>query len=327
MREALRIWVSIWLIIPKSGYNVVEIFENYNVKNLSTFKIGGNVKKAAFPGCVEELIKLLESEEFDIVLGNCSNVLFSSEDIDKNVIFTEKINKYTLLGNKATVFCGTKGSVVSRECCKRSLTGFEFLIGFPGSFGGMICMNASAHNQSIADCFIQAKVYDIKNKEILILNKKDMDFKYRHSAVSNGNFVVLEAEFELKEGDSQQINDIMKRNIEFRQQRQPSLSFPNAGSIFKNPENDSAGRLLDLCEMKGKTLGGACVFDKHANFIINVNNASSKDVINLMYEMYNKVKEKYRIELKPEIKYIGNEGSWEYGLWKEMTENIHQIQK
>ena len=119
----------------------------------------------------------------------------------------------------------------------------------------------------------------------------------------------------------------MKRNIEFRKTRQPSLTYPNAGSIFKNPLNDSAGRLLDLCEMKGQTEGGAMVFDKHANFIINKDNASSKDVLKLMYRMYSKVKEKYTISLKPEIIYIGNKGTEEYKLWELMTENIQMAQK
>ena len=119
----------------------------------------------------------------------------------------------------------------------------------------------------------------------------------------------------------------MQRNIEFRKTRQPSMAYPNAGSVFKNPENDSAGRLLELCNMKGEAEGGAQVFQNHANFIINNNNATSIDILTLMYKMYSKVREKYTIELIPEIIYIGNEGTEEYKLWKIMTENIQKIQK
>lgn len=302
---------------------MTEIYNNYNVKKHSTFKIGGNIKKAAFPNSIEELIELLKESEYDIVLGNCSNVLFSSDDINKNIIFTEKINEFSIEGNIVNVSCGTKGPLVSHECKKHSLTGFEFLIGFPGSFGGMICMNASAHNQTISDYFIKAHVYDLEKKQIACLNKKDMEFSYRHSKISEGKYIVLNATFELKKGSDKEINEIMNRNIEFRKQRQPSLAYGNAGSTFKNPENDSAGRLLDLCGMKGEQCGGAKVFEKHANFIVNYENASSMDVLTLMYTMYSKVREKYRIELKPEIKYIGNEGTKEYKLWKIMTENIH----
>lgn len=302
---------------------MTKIFDNYDIKKHTTFKIGGRVKRAAFPESIEELKQLLITGEYEIVLGNCSNVLFSSGNIDKSIIFTENINKYSIENNKIQVSCGTKGPIISKECQKRLLTGFEFLIGFPGSFGGMICMNASAHNQAISDCFIKADLFNMETKKAVCFSHQEMNFGYRKSILSSGKYILLNAEFELNTGKEAEINEIMKRNIEFRQLRQPSLTYPNAGSIFKNPLNDSAGRLLDLCEMKGKTIGGATVFEKHANFIINKNNATSLDVLTLMYEMYSKVREKYTIELNPEIKYIGNKGTEEYKLWQIMTENIH----
>lgn len=307
---------------------MTDIFENYSVKNESTFKIGGIVKKAAFPHTIEKMVNLLNSNEYDIVLGSCSNILFSSGEIDKNIIFTKHIKDYKFEGPKLTVSCGTKGALISKECRERALTGFEFLIGFPGSFGGMIYMNASAHNQSISDCFVSARLFDIKNAKIINFNKYDMNFSYRKSGLSSGNYILLDAVFELKEGSKAAIEELMQRNIEFRKLRQPSLSFGNAGSIFKNPVNDSAGRLLDLAGAKEEKSGGAAVFEKHANFIINKNNATSFDVVNLMYKMYSKVKEKYTIELEPEIKYIGNEGTEEYKIWELMTsKNIQTTQK
>lgn len=302
---------------------MVEILKNYNIKKHTTFKIGGNLDVAYFPETTDELITLLKSNDYDIVLGNCSNVLFSTEDIHKKIIFTEKLDKYEIIENKIKVSAGTKGAVISNECKKRGLTGFEFLIGFPGSFGGMIHMNASAHNQAISDCFVCATLYNPKTKEICKYNKEQMQFEYRNSVVQKNNLIVIDAEFELKSGDIEQIEEIMKRNLEFRKTRQPALTYPNAGSTFKNPENDSAGRLLDLCNVKGKECGGACVFEKHANFVINKNNATSMDVIKLMYEMFLAVQDKYRIKLQPEIKYIGNTETEEYRLWQIMTENIH----
>ena len=301
---------------------MVNIFENYDIKNDSTFRIGGIVKKVARPKNVDELIELLKSEEYELILGGCSNVLFSSNKIDKNIILTKDIKDFEIKNNKINVSCGTRGPLISKACKDKNLTGFEFLIGFPGTFGGMICMNASAHGQAISDTFISCRVYSLDKKEVITLKKEEMDFKYRKSKISNGRYIVLDAEFELKNGIEEQINDIMVRNIEFRKTRQPSLTYGNAGSIFKNPENDSAGRLLDLCNMKGEQKGGAKVFDNHANFIINFNNATSLDVLTLMYKMYSKVRENYRIELKPEIKYIGDIGTEEYKLWEIMTENI-----
>lgn len=299
----------------------IEIYENYEVKKHTTFKIGGRVKKAAFPSDINELVSLLKTKEYDCVLGNCSNVLFSSGDIDKKIIFTEKINSFFVNGCRVHVSCGTKGPVVSSECQKNSLSGFEFLIGFPGSFGGMIYMNSSAHNQAVSDCIVSVDVYDLSKNTVLNLKKDELGFKYRTSNIAKKNYIVLSAEFELKKGQAEQINEIMQRNIEFRKIHQPSLTYPNAGSIFKNPENDSAGRLLDLCELKGLKEGGAEIFKNHANFIINTGEATSEDVITLMYKMFSKVREKYTIELKPEIKYIGNEGTNEAKLWQIMTKS------
>ena len=306
---------------------MIEIKENYSLKNHSTFRIGGIVEKIAFPETIDELVILLKSKEYDIVLGNCSNVLFSSDKINKKIILTNKIDSFSFNGNKLNVCCGAKGPIISNECKNRNLSGFEFMIGFPASFGGMICMNASAHNQAISDTFLSAKVYNLKTNNIETFTKEEMNFSYRNSKLSCGNYIVLEAEFLLKDGKQEQITELMDRNTEFRKTRQPSLKYGNAGSIFKNPENDSAGRLLDLCEMKGEKEGGAEVFEKHANFILNKNNATSKDVLTLMYKMYSKVREKYTIELQPEVKYIGDEGTQEYKLWKIMTENIQTTQK
>lgn len=302
---------------------MVEIIKNYEIKNESTFRIGGVVDEVAMPETTEELIELLNQEKYDYVLGNCSNILFSSNRINKKIILTKKLTNYEIIETRIKVSCGTKGPIISKECAKLGLTGFEFLIGFPGSFGGMICMNASAHNQSIADTFISARVYNLKTKKIEELSKEQMGFDYRKTNISNGNYIVIDAIFELKKAEKVIIEEFMQRNTDFRKERQPSLQYGNAGSTFKNPQNDSAGRLLDLCGLKGVSEGGAKVFDKHANFVINYNNATSSDVINLMYKMHLKVIEKYRISLIPEILYIGNEGTKEYKLWQIMTENIN----
>lgn len=302
---------------------MVEIFSNYVIKNESTFRIGGNVKKVAFPSSVDELLELLKLREYELVLGNCSNVLFSSNSINKNIIITKNVNEYHFDGNRLYVACGVRGPLISREAQKMELSGVEFLIGFPGSFGGMICMNASAHNQSISDAFVSARVYDLKNNSVKTFSKEEMLFDYRKSILSDGNYVVLDAIFELVPSQATKIDELMQRNIEFRKTRQPSLAYGNAGSTFKNPENDSAGRLLDLCDMKGVKQGGAMVFENHANFVLNYYNASSLDVLTLMYKMYSKVREKYTIELRPEIKYIGDKGTEEYKLWQIMTESMH----
>ena len=303
----------------------MKIENNYCIKNESTFRIGGCVKTVAFPETIDELAEIIN--DYDLVLGNCSNILFSSEYVNKKIILTKKLDKIEVKGNRITVQCGAKGPVASKIAQENGLSGFEFMAGFPGSFGGMVYMNASAHNQAISDTFVKAELYDKNKKEIITLNKNEMLFDYRKSIMQNGNYILLTAEFELKPDNKEKISELMQRNIEFRKTRQPSLKYGNAGSIFRNPVNDSAGRLLDLCNFKGTQEGGAMVFENHANFIINYDNATSKDVLTLMNKMYSKVKEKYTIELTPEIKYIGDMGTEEYKLWETLTENTTVVQK
>ena len=182
-------------------------------------------------------------------------------------------------------------------------------------------MNASAHSQSIAEIFTSCKVFDVENKKVLTLNKDDMNFEYRKTVLSEKKYVVLSAEFELKTSTAEEVKALMQRNAEFRKQKQPSLALPNAGSIFKNPENDSAGRLLEKSGVKSKIIGGAKVWENHANFIVNIGYATSNDVLNLMYKMYNEVKVRYTIELHPEVKFIGIANEEEKEIWQTMTTN------
>lgn len=304
------------------------IQENYELKKHTTFKIGGSAKKVFFPESIDELVSVLTKNEKIIVLGGCSNILISSKGIDEDVIITTNIAEYKFEGNILKANCGVKGPFLSKKCQELGLSGFEFMIGFPGTIGGMVCMNASAHNQAINDVFLKCTVFDKKTKKILKINKEDMKFAYRKSIFSENDYILLNAEFELKPFDKEKISALMERNLEFRKLRQPSLTLPNVGSIFKNPENDSAGRLLDIAGAKELSHGGAKVWENHANFIINFENASSKDVLNLMLKMYNVVKEKYTIKLQPEIKYIGIKDTEEEKIWQTMNgKNTAQTQK
>ena len=296
----------------------IEVKENYEIKNLTTFKVGGNVKQIYFPANQQEFVYLLKTIKNPLILGGGSNVIFSSQGYDGVVISTIKMSQIFVRGTKILVECGVKGPFASQTAYNSSLSGFEFMIGFPGTLGGNVFMNAGAHGQNISDTFVQACVYDLKQKEIVYLSKKDMEFDYRKSILQSGRYILLEAEFELKKADKDVIKSLMDRNLEFRKNIQPSLSIPNAGSVFKNPENDSAGRLLDKAGVKDFEVNGVKVWEKHANFIVNKGNATSQDILELMLLMYNKVKETYTIELIPEIRYIGKMKKREEEICKEL---------
>jgi UDP-N-acetylmuramate dehydrogenase len=212
--------------------------------------------------------------------------------------------------------CGIKGPKLSQIAQQSGLSGFEFMIGFPGSLGGNIFMNASAHGQSVSDNIIRVQCYSRENG-IFWLNKNEMKFDYRTSRCQNENIYILGAEFDLVKKSKDEIKARMDENLAFRKSHQPNLSIPNCGSVFKNPEGNSAGKLLDEVGAKEFSVGGVKVWENHANFIVNPKkNGTSEDVLELMYKMFTSVKESYKIELRPEVRYLGNKNIREDELCK-----------
>lgn len=294
----------------------IEFKENFEIKKYTSYKIGGVIKRIWFPKSQQELVCLLKELKNYILLGNCSNILVSSNGYDGDIILTTQMKNFEINGSKIVADCGVKGPLLSQKTCEKGLTGFEFMIGFPGSVGGEIYMNASCHGQCISDNLIRCCLFDKTKKEVIYKEKSEMEFEYRKSILQSGNYILLGAEFELKKGNKDDIQALLDRNLNFRKDVQPSLAFPNAGSVFKNPENDSAGRLLDKAGVKDFVSEKVKVWDKHANFIVNKGDATSEDVLELMVKMFTAVKEKYRIELKPEIIFIGNKTKKEEELCK-----------
>ena len=292
----------------------MQIRKNFEIKPLTTFKIGGEVERIYLPETLEEFTSLLRELDSYIVLGACSDVLFSSNGYKGNIILTTEMKKFDVRGTKIYAECGVKDPLIAQKAAEASLTGLEFLIGLPGTIGGAVYMNAGAHGQCIADTLLSCCLFDTELKEIVYKTKADMQFGYRHSILHDKRYIMMYAEFELKRSQAEDIKALMERNLNFRKTVQPSLANPNAGSVFKNPENDSAGRLLDKAGVKSFELSGVKVWDKHANFIVNTGNATSEEVLELMHKMYNAVKDLYTIELQPEIIFIGDKSEKEEEL-------------
>lgn len=284
----------------------MQIKDNFEIKNLTTFKIGGKVAKLYLPESVEEFVGLLRELDNYIILGSCSDVLFSSNGYAGNVIITTEIKNCEIRGTKVYADCGVKSPLLSQKVCESSLSGIEFLIGIPGTIGGAVYMNAGAHGQCISDVLVSCCLFDKETKEVVFKQKSEMDLSYRHSILHEGKYVLLSAEFQLKKMSQEEINILMERNLTFRKNIQPSLKNPNAGSVFKNPENDSAGRLLDKAGVKSFKGNNVAVWEKHANFIVNLGDATSEDVLELMLKMQKAVKDIYTINLRPEIIFIGD---------------------
>lgn len=302
----------------------IELKENYEIKKHTSFKIGGEVRRVWFPKTQQELVYLLKDLKNYILLGNCSNVLISSNGYKGDIILTTQMCHYEINGTRIITDCGVKGPLLAQKTCDASLSGFEFMIGFPGSIGGEIYMNASCHGQCISDNLIRCCLFDKEKKEIVYKEKSEMGFNYRSSMLQDGKYILLGAEFELKKSNKEDIQKLLDRNLNFRKEIQPSLAHPNAGSVFKNPPNDSAGRLLDKAGVKTFEEENVKVWNKHANFIVNKGTASSEDILELMVKMYNAVKETFTIELQPEIIFIGDKTKKEDELCKILYKKIQK---
>lgn len=289
--------------------------KEFEIKNLTTFKTGGKISGVFFPESVEEFVQILEQNGNLPVFGNLSNTLISNDGFDGKIALTTKMNSIQIEGSKVVADCGVKGPKLSQEVCKAGLSGLEFMIGFPGSIGGEVFMNASANGQCISDKLTYVTCYS-PEKGIVKYSKDDMEFEYRKSRCKRDKLIVLQAEFQLDTKPKEEIQQQMDENLAFRKSHQPSLALPNCGSIFKNPQGDSAGRLLDSVGAKDLKIGGARVWENHANFIVNDNNGTSSDILELMFEMYTKVKKSYNIELEPEIIFLGGLNKKENEIWK-----------
>ena len=292
--------------------------KNFDLKNFNTFRISSIADIAYFPANLDEFTELLKTLENPFILGGGSNILLSSSGIEAPVILTHDINKMEFEKNILTLEAGVKTPLAARFALENSFSGFEFLIAIPGSIGGAVTMNASAHSQAISDTFMSAKLFDMQSKNVVEFSHKEMDFGYRTSALKGGKYLFLEGKFLLSSLSKNKIKQKMDANLEYRTKHQPSLKTPNAGSIFKNPAGTSAGKLIQDCGLKGTKIGGAEISTLHGNFIINNGSAKSTDIARLMLLAYNEVKSQTNIELEPEIIFAGRKSDLEEEIWKKM---------
>ena len=288
---------------------------DFDIKKSTTMKIGGKIARFYAPETIDEFVQIMQKEPKAFIAGNLSNVIVSSFGYDGAVISTKKLNKIQVDGNKIIAGAGVRGTKLSKIALENGLSGMEFMIAFPGSIGGEVYMNAGAHGQEIASILKFAKIYSPQDG-LLELSNKELEFGYRTSICHKKNYSVLEVEFELLPKSRDEIQLKIDENLSFRKSKQPDLTIPNCGSTFKNPTGDSAGRLLDAVGVKGLKVGGMKVWENHANFIVNDGEATSLDALQLMFEMYKRVKEKFNIELKPEIIFLGGNNEKEVEICK-----------
>ena len=279
-----------------------EILENVSLKKYNTYNIGGNARYIIKPynvGKLIELIKFLKENNYKyFVLGKGSNVILPDVDYDGVVILLDNLNKVSINKNTVIAETGIPLTLLINKLIDNNLGGLEKLCGIPGTLGGAVVGNAGCNGSTISD-FIISITY-LENNIIKTIKKEDCNFKYRSSIFKgNKNIIVLSVKFILINMNKDEMKEIVKTNMTKRKNSQP-LEYPNAGSVFKNPTDMSAGTLIEDANLKNYHIIDAYVSDKHANFIINKGNATKKDMVNLINFIKQEIKRIYDIDLELE---------------------------
>ena len=297
----------------KTNTNIEEkIIFDEPMKKHTSFKIGGTADqfiKVTNEEELKEAIKYAKDKKLKItIIGNGSNLLVLDKGIrglvikiDIQKLEIERKEKYA----KITVGSGYKTMALGIKLMNENLSGFEELSGIPGTIGGAIFMNAGAYGKEIKDINISTKCMDYDG-EIFELSNKEQEFEYRSSVFNKKDYIILETKLRLEYGKKEEIKKKMDEYLSSRKEKQP-IEYPSAGSTFKRQEGVITAKLIDECGLKGFQIGGAKVSEKHAGFVINSDNATAKDVIDLIKYIKEKVNEKYGIKIKEEIRIVGEE--------------------
>lgn len=279
-----------------------------SMKNYTSFKVGGSAELFLSPedaGQTAKLVRFCEKEEIPVfVLGKGSNLLVSDRGIKGAVIYTGKQCGISLV-NENTVRAQS-GASLAQLCTfalENSLSGLEFAYGIPGTVGGAVFMNAGAYGGEMKDVLLNSE-YVSTDGTSGELDNEAMELSYRHSAYENGNLVITAASVRLAPADRNEIKSTMNDILARRKEKQP-LEYPSAGSTFKRPEGNFAGALIEQCGLKGVSVGGAQVSEKHAGFIINRGGATAADILSLIKHVQARVKAQTGVSLETEIRLIG----------------------
>ena len=297
-------------ILEKSKLNKENLYYDEPMAKHTSFKIGGPADVFIKVDNIEELKETLDlSKQNQIpltIIGNGSNLLVTDKGIRgitaklnlKDIEIKNENNKQII-----KVEAGVPVGLLAQKLLKEEITGFEELSGIPGTIGGAVIMNAGAHGKELKDILKKVTAMDY-NGNIHEFTNEECQFSYRNSRFQKEKYIILQATLELEKGNSTEIKEKMDEYMQFRKEKQP-IEYPNAGSTFKRGEDFVTAKLIDEAGLKGYKVGGAQVSEKHAGFIVNVDNATAKDVIELTDYIKEKIEEKFGKKINLEIQIIG----------------------
>ena len=300
-----HIYESLLNIIDKNNIKVDE-----PMKKHISFRVGGPADILVKPQSEEELsagVKLIKEENIPyLIIGNGSNLLVKDGGIRGIVIeLSDNFNDFKIDGNLVNIQSGALLSIVGKAVLREELKGFEFAAGIPGTLGGALAMNAGAYGGEMKHIVKSVRLMDM-NGNVHEFSNEDMEFEYRKSILSRESYIVLSAIVELEKGNYDDIKNTMADFTQRRVTKQP-LSLPSAGSTFKRPPGHFAGKLIEDSGLRGLTLRGAQVSEKHCGFVVNLGNATAKDILDLMYVVKSTVNSKYGVMLEEEVKILGED--------------------
>lgn len=287
---------------------MAQILRNEPLWNKTTFRIGGPAQTLVYPETQAELAHWLASGEVSFILGGGANLLVADEGIGGVTIgLTKGLCGWSLERRGGKVIVAAQAGIgltkLAGLLMKEAVAGLEFAYGIPGSLGGALVMNAGAKGREMKDVVESVTVMEAEGRE-RTLARDEIGFSYRASSFPEG-VVIAGATLSLSAGGAEEINERM-RNYQVERKRSQPLDRPSAGSVFKNPPGDFAGRLIEAAGLKGESVGGARVSEKHANFIVNMGGATAKDTLALIRKVEREVYERFGVRLEREIKLVGD---------------------
>lgn len=286
----------------------IPYIENYQAAKLCSFRVGGEVAIAVFPKTRDQFASavdfLTREGKRHVILGRGSNVVLPDGSYNGAVLLTQDMSAVRISGTTVFAEAGATLFSLARSAEVASLSGLEFAHGIPGSVGGGVYMNAGAYGGELSDRLVSCECYDAQRGQFLTLKNGECGFSYRDSIFQKRKELkILSAEFLLERGDRNEIRAKMNELKAARAEKQP-LEYPSAGSTFKRPEGHFAGKLIEDCGLKGVSVGGAAVSEKHAGFVINKGGATSADIAALVKLIKDTVLERYGVLLECEIEFI-----------------------
>lgn len=294
-------------LLEKLTAENIAYFREESMSEYTTFKVGGPAELLLKPDSEDKLIKAikkLQAHQVDyFILGGGSNIIVSDLGLRGAVIALERLNEVRIEKTTVSAQAGVSLEDLCTKTAAAGLAGLEFSSGIPGSLGGAVYMNAGAYGGEIKDVITNAKLYQ-PGRGLQNYDKKSLQLGYRTSVLQKENLIALSATFTLRQDDPQTINQRIDELNERRWARQP-MEYPSAGSAFKRPKNNYAGSLIERAGLKGKSIGGAKVSEKHAGFIINYAGATAQDIIKLMQFIQDKVYQLFTVKLYPEPRFVG----------------------